>query len=222
MADFASLSPAEQARQLGKPEGDIGIELGLLLNRTNIKIIDAVYTRLGLAAGMEVLEIGFGNGHLLPEFLRRADDLKYVGIEISQTMVEQARHFNAAVSATGQASFHLACAEEIPAAAASFDRVCAVNVIYFWTDPVRPLKEMRRVLKPNGFCVIAATSPESTSAMPHLRPEFGFHARDDETLVALHKEAGFTRIDVETVTGSVPKPDGTVWSVKSHLIIARP
>ena len=66
---------------------------------------------------------GFGNGHLLPDLLRQSDGLEYMGIDISQTMVDEARQFNAAQVANGQAAFHLASAEDIPSDAARFDRV---------------------------------------------------------------------------------------------------
>ena len=115
-----------------------------------------------------------GHGRLLPDLLRYADALKYVGIDISQTMVDEARQFNAPLVATGQAAFHLAGAEDIPSGPASFDRVFAVNVIYFWANPHRPLEEVRRVLRPGGFSVIAAVTPETAAATPILRPEFGF------------------------------------------------
>lgn len=222
MADFTSLTPAEQIRQLGKPEGDYGIDVALRLNKTNLKITEAVYAKLGLTAGMNVLEIGFGNGRLLPNLFKIARDLKYTGIDISQTMVDEARHFNAAPVAAGQAAYHLTSAEKIPAAAASFDRVFAVNVIYFWTDPRIQLMEIRRVLKKDGFSVINSTTPESAAVMPMARPELGFYVRDEETLVALHKEAGFSRVSVEMFADVVPRPDGTPWSRTDYLIIAQP
>jgi SAM-dependent methyltransferase len=222
MVDLVSLSPSERARQLGKPEGEVGVELGLRLNKINNKITDHVYARLGLAAGMNVLEIGFGNGHLLPDLLRQADDLKYMGIDISQTMVDEALHFNAAQITSGQAAFHLASAEAIPSDAATFDRTFAVNVIYFWAEPLGPLQEIRRVLRPEGVSVIAATTLATSLATDFQRPEFGFHPRDDATLVALHKQAGFTRVAVENYDEVVAKPDGSPWSRGYHLIMAQP
>ncbi len=220
MVDLATLSPSERARQLGNPEGEVGVELGLRLNKVNNKITDHVYARLGLDAGMNVLEIGFGNGHLLPDLLRQS--VEYMGIDISQTMVDEARQFNAAQVASGHAAFHLASAEDIPSDAARFDRVFAVNVIYFWADPLRPLQEIRRVLRPEGVSVIAATTPATSAATDFQRPEFGFHPRDDAALVALHKQAGFTRVSVENYDEVVSRPDGSPWSRDYHLIIAQP
>ena len=171
---------------------------------------------------MAVLEIGFGNGRLLPSLMQRADRLNYVGFDVSPTMVEEAQRFNAPLIAAGQAAFHLADAERLPATDASFDRVFAVNVIYFWADPPRQLAEIRRVLKPDGFCVVAASAPEITALMPMLRPEFGFHARDEETLVAMHEAAGFGRVGVEVFTEFVPRPEGDAAPVKVYIIVARP
>jgi SAM-dependent methyltransferase len=222
MTDFTALPPAELVRQLGKPEGAVGVDVALRMNQLNLRINEAVHSRLDLATGMAVLEIGFGNGRLLPSLMGCADGLTYAGVDDSPTMVEEAQRFNAPMVAAGQAVFHLADADRLPAANASFDRVFAVNVIYFWTDPPRQLAEIRRVLKPDGFSVIAASAPEISALMPMLRPEFGFHARNEETLVAMHEAAGFSRVGVEVFTEFVPRPEGDPAPVKVYIIVARP
>ena len=65
MVDLTQLPPAEMARHLGCPDGEVGLAVGERLNRVNDNITAETYRRRGLAAGMQVLEIGFGNGHLL-------------------------------------------------------------------------------------------------------------------------------------------------------------
>jgi SAM-dependent methyltransferase len=221
MADFSSLPPAELVRQLGKPEGAVGVDVARRMNALNARINEAVYDRLDLAAGMRVLEIGFGNGRLLPSLMRRADDLNYVGVDVSPTMVKEAQQFNAALVAEGRAAFHLADAERLPVADASFDRILAVNVIYFWRDPTRPLAEIRRALKSDGVSVIAASAPEIATLTPNLRPEFGFHLRDDRALVAMHEAAGFTRVEVDVLTERVARPDGDPAPVRVYVVVAR-
>jgi tRNA G46 methylase TrmB len=74
------------ARHLGRPDGEVGLAVSERLNRSNGNITAEAYRRLGLGAGMRVLEIGFGNGHLLPDLLRLAPNLLYSGIDISPTM----------------------------------------------------------------------------------------------------------------------------------------
>jgi SAM-dependent methyltransferase len=123
-----------------------------------------------------------------------------------------ARRFNAALVNTGQAAFRLADAVRIPTADASLDRVLAINVIYFWSDPVVPLREIRRVLRPSGVSLITAVTPETVAGNETYRVENGFHARDADTLVALHRQAGFGEVWTELVTEVASRVDGTPWT----------
>ena len=220
--DLTKLPDPELARHLGNPTGEVGVAVGLRINSTNSNITTQTYRRLALGAGMDVLEIGHANGRLLPELLELAPGLRYTGIDISPTMVEEARSCNAAVVAAGQARFEVASAERIPLADAAVDRTFAVNVIYFWPDAVAPLREIRRVLRPSGFSVIAATTPETMAGNPVFTLENGFHMRDADTLVALHREAGFSDVSVELVGDPTKRPDGTPWMRYYNLVIARP
>ncbi len=220
--DISKLPGAELARHLGNPTGEVGVAVGQRLNRTNGNITTETYRRLGLGAGMAVLEIGPANGRLLPELLGLAPGLRYTGIDISATMVEEARSFNAAVVAAGQARFEVASAARIPLGDGAVDRVFAINVIYFWPDAVAPLREIRRVLRSSGYSVIAAATPDTVAGNPVYTEENGFHVRDAETLVRLHREAGFGDVSVERVSDPTTSPDGTPWMRYYNLVIARP
>jgi ubiquinone/menaquinone biosynthesis C-methylase UbiE len=223
VVDLNALAPSEMARLLGKPEGEAGRAVGERLNRVNADITAAVYQHLQLRPSDHVLEIGFGNGRLLPALLAHAHDLSYVGIDIAETMVTEAIAFNAELVAGGIASFRLASAEAIPCPDQSFDRVFAVNVIYFWPDPVRALSEMRRVLRPGGMSVIAAVKPDPDQPPPPFaREEYGFRVRDGATLAALHRDAGFGYIELDDYEETVTRPDGTPWKRGYSIVIARP
>lgn len=224
MVDLNALPPAEMARLLGKPEGEAGRALGERLNRVNVDITAAVYLRLQLKPNERVLEIGFGNGRLLPELLACADDLSYVGLDIAETMVREAITFNAELVAAGQASFQRASAEAIPYSDGRFDKAFAVNVIYFWPNPVQALSEIRRVLRPGGMSVIAAVKPETDHQPlpPYAREEYGFRVRDAATVAALHRDAGFGYIELDDYEEITTRPDGTPWKRRYAIVIARP
>ena len=51
MASLSDLTPAERARLLGKPEGELGVAIGVVMNNTNAKLIETVYRRLGIRSG---------------------------------------------------------------------------------------------------------------------------------------------------------------------------
>jgi ubiquinone/menaquinone biosynthesis C-methylase UbiE len=223
VVDISSLPPSEMARLLGKPEGEAGIAISERLNQVNAAITSAVYRSLQLRRGDRVLEIGFGNGKLLPQLLAHADDMSYLGIDIADTMVEAAKTANADLVRSGRAAFELASAEEIPRPDASFHRVFAVNVIYFWPDPVRALAELRRVLSPDGLSVVAAINPgPEDTPPPFVRDEFGFRVRDAETVVALHRQAGFGNVELEDYEEIAKRPDGTPWKRRYAIVSAQP
>ncbi|HEV2335163.1 MAG TPA: methyltransferase domain-containing protein [Stellaceae bacterium] len=206
MAVFESLTPAERARQLGNPEGTIGIAVAKWLNENNRQSNAKIVAMLGLAPGNYVLEIGFGNGRIVPDIIAQAADVRYAGIDISATMVEEATRFNAALADAGRVRFHCGSAERLPFAEDSFDRVFSIGVIHFWAEPIAPLVEVRRVLRHGGISLMGCLHPRT--APDFARPEHGFHLRDAAGWTELYRAAGFTEIGVETVETQQINPDG--------------
>ena len=91
-------------------------------------------------------------------------------------MVAEAERFNAEFVALGRAEFHCASAERMPFPDAIFDRAFSIGVVHFWAQPEIALRELRRVLKPDGFGILAALAPPASSDF--ATAEFGFHLRD--------------------------------------------
>ncbi len=223
MVDVSTLAPSEMGRLLGKPEGEAGRAIGEMLNRINAGITAEVYRSLRLQPRERVLEIGFANGRLVPALLSCADELSYAGVDIAETMVAEATAFNADLIETGRASFQFASAEALPFFDRSFDKVFAVNVIYFWREPIRALAEIHRVLRPGGLsCIASVISKPDEPPPPFAQPEFGFHRRDLDTLLALHREAGFRQIEVKDYREAIIMPDGTHRQRSYAIIKARP
>jgi len=72
------------------------------------------------------------------------------GLDGSEVMLEHARANNPG------ADVRLADVEEIPYPAESFNYVLCVEVLRYLPDPARCLKEIARVLKPGGLCLVTA------------------------------------------------------------------
>ncbi len=82
----------------------------------------------------------------------------------------------------------------------SFDAVSSINTVYFWTDTVKGLSEIRRCLIPGGCFINAVYTKEWLSRI--RMAEKGFKKFEPEELVQLGKQAGFEKIEVcEIVKG---------------------
>jgi ubiquinone biosynthesis O-methyltransferase len=118
-------------------------------------ITDALETQLlcellGPLAGLQLLDVGCGDGALASELSRRGADV--TGLDADPAMVTAAGMRAEARSA--QLHFVEGNAERLPFGDAAFDCVVAVTVLCFVRDAERAVAEMARVLKPGGQLVI--------------------------------------------------------------------
>ncbi|MGA9354359.1 MAG: methyltransferase domain-containing protein [Terriglobales bacterium] len=120
--------------------------------RKDMPEIKALAARIAAAAppAGTVLEVAPGPGFLSIELARRG--LKVRALDISRTFVEIARR-NAAAEGT-QARFDLGNAAALPVEEASVDFVVCRAAFKNFTEPVKALMEMRRVLRPGGTALL--------------------------------------------------------------------
>ena len=206
MVDLSKLDLALLARQLAKPEGETGRAVGEYMSQHNANVCAAAWARLDLRPRDRVLEVGFGNGKLIPALLARQPDLAYTGIDISPTMLAEATAFNGALVESRRIDVRLASVEAMPFAAGAFDRAVSVNTIYFLPDPDRALAELHRVLRPGGTLVLAGITPEAAAGLPII--QHGFRIYDRQRLEEMHRRAGFHSIDAEIYRETTQRLDG--------------
>ena len=218
MTVFSTLPPAEQARQLAHPEGSVGLAVAQWLNGNNRQANAEVLAMLDVHAGSQVLEIGFGNGRAAAEVIACAPQVRYVGIDISQTMFDEANRHNESFITAGRASFHLAPAERMPFANGTFDRVFAIGVIHFWKDPMPSLREIHRVMTRGGLIVMQAQ--DSRSIRPFARPEFGFYLRSGSEWESLIREAGFSDVEARSIESAQAASGGASMRRSAVRLIA--
>ena len=111
MVDLTKLDAAVMAQHLGKPDGEIGRALADAMAERNRPAYEAAIKRVGLLPGERLVEIGFGNGKLVPHLLALAPGATYTGVDFSEMMVAEAEAFNADLIEAGKARFHLASVE---------------------------------------------------------------------------------------------------------------
>ncbi|WP_125722136.1 class I SAM-dependent methyltransferase [Flavobacterium ustbae] len=164
------------ASQLKHPSGEKGIEMGNMMNETNINMTKHSIQNLNISAANKILELGHGNaGHV--EFLfEQAKDLKYYGLEMSDLMFQEARKINRNFVSQKQAFFSLYDGNKIPFEDESFEKVFTVNTIYFWQHPKELLSEIYRVLKPNGNFCLTFAEEDFMKKLPFTQFEFELYS----------------------------------------------
>lgn len=105
---------------------------------------------LDIQPGERILEVGIGTGLNLPLYPTRC---RLTGIDLSEKMLEKAQ---AKIEELGldQVTLKVMDAAAMDFGDGEFDRALATYVISAVPDPLGVLREMRRVVKPDGTIVI--------------------------------------------------------------------
>jgi ubiquinone/menaquinone biosynthesis C-methylase UbiE len=99
-------------------------------------------------AGARLLDVGCGTGHQVAELRERG--FTVAGVDGSPEMLEHARVLNPG------ADLRLGDVESLPFPDASFDFILCIEVLRYLPDSLPCLREMARVLRPGGRCLVTA------------------------------------------------------------------
>lgn len=152
------MSTAEAiGRQLAHPRG-----LGGWLTAQVMRVANRRPTALAIEAlaprpGDVILDLGCGAGDALAMLEALASPGVVHGMDRSLAMLAQARARNKRAIRAGAIVLTEGIFEELPYPDASFDRIMASNVIYFWREPELVMRGILRILKPGGRLVLYAT-----------------------------------------------------------------
>ncbi|MCX6031897.1 MAG: methyltransferase domain-containing protein [Chloroflexi bacterium] len=123
--------------------------------RRRLQPPDATAVRHGVEPGMTVLDVGPGNGRFSIAAARRAGPSGYLHtIDIEPKMIERVQQRAAAEGVTNIEA-RVASAYELPYPDDFFDLIYMITVTGEIPDPVRALREFRRVLKPSGAVAVS-------------------------------------------------------------------
>jgi len=98
----------------------------------------------------EAVDLGCGAGQLVMEMARKAQGLQMTGIDLSEKMLADARQSAQRVGLDNRVDFRLGNVEKIPFPDQSVDLVISTASLHHWSDPVKVLNEIDRILKPGG------------------------------------------------------------------------
>ncbi|REC79032.1 16S rRNA (cytosine(1402)-N(4))-methyltransferase [Chryseobacterium elymi] len=207
------------AQNLANPQGEKGIEIGEMMNATNISMtLESIKTLL-IEDDEHILEIGHGNAGHLKNILSRAQNLKYTGVDISETMYNEARKLNKDFES--QADFVLYEGKKLPFEDKSFDKIFTVNTVYFWEDPVEFLNEIHRVLKKGGTFVLTFGQKKFMERLPFTEYDFTMYSNSEmEQLVS---KSHFKRMKISEKEEDIQSKSGneTIHRIYTVLTIKK-
>lgn len=183
------------ANQFRRPTGVLGHLWGAVMNRGNARMIAGTVDALDVQPKHQVLEIGFGGGASIDLLLELTSEGHVVGTELSEILLAQARRRFADAIHHRRLDLVSAPVEMLPFENARFDRVCTINTIYFWTDPLRGMNEIYRVLRPGGRFVLGMRPAATLQRFPFTR--YGFVLYETTKAESLLARAGFHEVRVE-------------------------
>ena len=179
---------AEQARNA---KGPIGRVIAWIMaretQRDNLLAIEA----LDLRETDHVLDIGTGHGWALARIASQTQIGTVTGLDPSSLMVDIAKRRNATLVRDGKVTTRQAPVAHQPLPDAAVDKAMSVHTLYFWPDLGASLKEIARVLKPQGQLVLVFRSSDDVRAVEAFPAEvYRFPAAGD--VISALKHAGFS------------------------------
>lgn len=111
-------------------------------------LIDYLQGSRQISGNEHVLDLACGTGELERMLLNVHSDLKIVGVDISEKMLDMAR------LKLPNLEFVKASAIALPFPDHKFDMVVTVSAFHYFEQPLDTLEEIRRILKPQGRLII--------------------------------------------------------------------
>ena len=118
-----------------------------------------------LRAGMRLIDCGCGPGSITADLAHAVAPGEAIGIDLREDALTHGRTL-ARERGIMNVTFRAASVYELPYADGSFDAAFACAVLQHLAAPLAALKEMRRVLKPEGVIGIVDGSSTSTFRYP--------------------------------------------------------
>jgi arsenite methyltransferase len=199
------------AKQLGHPSGLRGRLIGAALNRGNRRFVSAAVQALRPDAAAVVADVGFGGGVGLKFLLDSVGQSGRVhGVEVSDTMLSQAKRRYRREIAAGRLALHTGSLTHLPFADSALDGILTVNTIYFIGELEPAFTELARVVASAGRIVVGVGDPDAMARMPFTG--HGFHLRSVSEVIDTLRGAGLG-VEHHRISQAHDAP---------HLLIATP
>ena len=173
-------------QQAKNPRGTIGSSMLCIMNAAHTKLTKWALQKVHIKTEAVILDIGCGGGKTIHTLSKRTTFGKIYGIDYSDQAVKNSIQTNAKDVQKQKVIVQQASVSSIPHHTNFFDLITAFQTHYFWPDVEHDIKEVLRVLQPNGSFLLVA---ETFKIQYHMKK-----FKTTEELINLFYKTGFKSV----------------------------
>ena len=178
----------------GNPNGIGGKITTKIMNIINKNQYKVILENIRLEPNNNVLDIGFGNGYLIDKLFKKNIPINIYGIEISNDMLKNVSQKNKQIIKEGKLKLFLEDICKTSLEENTFDKIYAVNTIYFWNELEKSFSEIKRILRQNGIFLNVIYSKEYLNKIIYTK--YGFKKYTVEEIKNITEENGMKIIEI--------------------------
>jgi len=141
-------------KQARMPTGRSGSFCARLMNIGHSSVTRWGLSHISINRDDTILDIGCGGGKTVNTLAKIATEGEIYGIDYSEICVAVSTNKNKRLIDAGRVKILHASVVSLPFSDNMFNLVVAVESYYFWPDLINNLREIRRILKPDGSLIL--------------------------------------------------------------------
>ncbi len=169
-------------------------------------ITDQTIALMNIQPTDRILDLGCGTGWASRRLARMATAGEVVGLDVADEMLHRAEE---ASSEFNNIRYVWGSAENIPALDGLFTRVLSVESFYYYADQNKALRELKRVMAPEGqlFILINLYKDNHYSLRWVGELKVPVQALSEAEYVSLLEKHGFSNVKAQRIPDRSPSPD---------------
>jgi ubiquinone/menaquinone biosynthesis C-methylase UbiE len=187
--------------QCSKPTGWFGRYTLWRMNKSHSKLTDWGLQQISIEKQHTILDVGCGGGRTVSKLAAVATQGKVYGVDYSEESVAATKKMNAQGIELGRVEVRHGSVSELPFADGMFDLVTGVETHFWWPNLPGDMREVFRVVKPGGMCILIAEVYKGANTLVSRLAE-KYASRTGMMLLSVeeHRElftnAGFSEVKV--------------------------